>query len=177
MADDRAFAEQTKRIQPSNRRCAMPARDFVKFHHGLRSMHLPGKPALIGLSPAILQKPGRAGINLRRHHHAKKPAAFMLFSALHQAQRFFHRLFAGFFIPFIFNHMAILGEPAGRTEHGRHTNPHAGFCQQIKPAWMRHGKIRKRRHTGKQQFGKCHAHAMRHRFRIRAEDRHVFVKR
>ena len=112
MADDRAFPKQTKRIQPSDRRCAMPARDFVKFHHGLRRMHLPGQPALIGLSPAILQKPGRAGINLRRHHHAEKPAAFMLFSAIHQAQRFFHSLFAGFFVPFIFNHMAILGGPA-----------------------------------------------------------------
>ena len=83
MADDRAFPKQTKRIQPSDRRCAMPARDFVKFHHGLRRMHLPGKPALIGLSPTILQKPGRAGINLRWHHHAKKTTAFMLFSAFY----------------------------------------------------------------------------------------------
>ena len=75
-------------------------------------MHLPGKPALIRFRPAILQKARRAGINLRWHHHAEKSAAFMLFSALHQLQRFFHCLFAGFFIPFIFHHMAILGVPA-----------------------------------------------------------------
>ena len=101
----------------------------------------------------------------------------MLLGALDQRQRLAHRLLAGRLVPGVFHHVAVLRVPAPRAEHRRDAHAHAGFCQQIEPARMRHRQIGERRDAGQQQFGQRDAHAVRDRLGVGAEYRQVFVER
>ena len=72
--------------------------------------------------------------------------------------------------PFLVNHRA-------RAEHRRDAHPHAALGQQVEPAGMRHRQVGDRGDARQQQLAERHADAVRHRLRIGAEDRQVFVER
>ena len=81
------------------------------------------------------------------------------------------------FVPGVFDHVAVLGKPAGGAEHRRDADPHAGLRQQVEPAGMRHRQVGERGDAGQQQLGQRDAHAMRDGLGVGAEDRQVFVER
>ena len=85
--------------------------------------------------------------------HAEEAAALVLLGALDQGEGLGHRLLAGGRVPFVLDHMAVLGEPAGGAEHRRDADAHAALGQQVEPAGMRHGEIGDGGDARQQQLG------------------------
>jgi hypothetical protein len=101
----------------------------------------------------------------------------MLFGTVDQRQRLGHRLFAGGFIPLVFDEVTVPGEPPGGTEHRRDADPHAGIGQQIEPAGMGHRQVGQGCYARQQQLRQRDTDAVRHRLGVSSEDRQVLVER
>ncbi len=155
----------------------MAADDLVEFRHRLCGMGLPRNAAAFRFGVTVFHQLRRAGVDLRRIHHAGQTAGRMALGGIDERESLQHAVFAGLLVPFVIDERAVRREPARRAEPRSDIDAQAALSGEIEPLRMRHRKIDHRGDAGQQQFRIRNAHAVRHAFRIGPQDRHVFVKR
>ena len=101
----------------------------------------------------------------------------MLLGAVNEAEGFLHGGFAGFFVPGVFDDVAVFGEPAGGAEHRRDADPHAAVGEQVEPAGVGHRQVGQGGDAREQEFAERDAHAGGDLFALGAENGEVFVER
>jgi hypothetical protein len=135
------------------------------------------EPALDGEIMAVLQEPGRAGIDLCWTQHPAQPARWMLARPLDQARGILESLPPGLLVPLVGQGMAVRRVPARVAVHGRDARPQTTFRQRIEPAIVRHGKVDKRRDAAPQELGKGDLDASGSHAFVALQHREEFVKR
>ena len=135
VTDDRARREHAKRVQPFDRRLAVPADDFVKLRQRLRGMGLIGQTALLRFAERVAKKTLGAGVDLCGTDHAREASSGIGLRLVDLSQRRLESLIAASFIKIVFHDVAVAREPAARPEHRRDADPQARAGENVEPAF------------------------------------------
>ncbi len=176
MTDDAARIQHAQAVQPLHGRQAMAPGDLVELRQRLRGVRLPADATALGLLVAGLQQFRRAGVDLRRHQHARKTTAFMRLGFIDQRQRAFHAGLARLLVPVVLHDVAILRVPARRAEHGRDVGAQAALHHDVDPVLVRHRHVHHGRHARHQQFGRGQRELRGRRLVIAFHRGHVLVQ-
>ena len=176
VAYNAAVGQEVHLVEPADGGDAVAAGDLVELDHGLGGVDLPGEAAGGGFLVAFAEQGFGAGVDLRGDDHAEQAAGGVLLGAVYEGQGLAHRFFAGGFVPFVLDAVAVLRGPLGGFEHGCDADAHAGFRQQVEPAGVGHREVGDGGDAGKQEFAKGDADAVGDGVGVGAEDGHVFVE-
>src|ERR1700677_2002276 len=111
VTDDRARGEDAERVQPFNRRLAVPADNFVELSQRLSSMGLIGQAALARFAERVAEKTLGAGVDLRGTDHACEAPSGIGLRFVDLPQRRLESLIAASFVKIVFHDEAVAREP------------------------------------------------------------------
>src|SRR3546814_799138 len=101
VAEDRALVQHAQAVHPLDRREPVAAVDLVELGHALADVDLELQAALHREVVAVLQEPGRAGVDLCWAEHAAEPTRGMLPRPLDQPGGTLEPLAARLLVPLI----------------------------------------------------------------------------
>ena len=141
VAEDCVRPQDADLVGPLDRRHAGASRHFVELNDTLRRVYLERPTLFLGQGHAVLQQLRRTGVDLGRHDHGAEAAARVSLRGRDEIGGVFERAPPGGLVPFVFDQVTILGDPAGRAIHRCRVGAHAACGHQIHPAVVDHGQI------------------------------------